>query len=210
MTKTDHYKSKPNKNKNQTAGLIKQLNNLTREKDDDQTSSDNIVDYVYLPETKFKLNNVDNHSIYESHTVNGLEIVFYTLTESDVDDVLQLDKLYLDSDQTRESVSQNLSNNKKLLIGIKEGGHLQGYCQYKSNEDKSVKLIWFCANKTFGTPLYIFMEKYFEKNDYNKILITVSLYGQFAIRRLNFWYLVGFLTYDINQAESKIYMSKQI
>ncbi|AQN68518.1 hypothetical protein [Saudi moumouvirus] len=177
-----------------------------------ETSDDNmVVNNIYLPEQHINKENVvftqkrhcdDNgcrviNKVKEQHIVDGRKILYYTIDENDANDILKLDKMYLDSDRTIDQVINDINKYKGFLIGIKVDDTLQGYCQYKEIDNNKVKIIWFCANKGFGTPLYIFMEKYFQLNNYNHIILSVSLEDKYSTRRLNFWYKMGFKTNDI-------------
>lgn len=148
--------------------------------------------------------------VYEDHVVDDKKIIFYTLSDNDADEILELDKMYLDSDQTKKAVDQKIVDYRGFLIGIKVDGKLQGYCQYEPLKNSEVKIIWFCSNKGFGIALYTFIEKYFRMNNYTRIIIVVSLEGQHAIRRINFWYQMGFLTYETFAEKKKIHMEKNI
>ncbi|AKI80314.1 putative N-acetyltransferase [Acanthamoeba polyphaga mimivirus] len=150
------------------------------------------------------------NKVYESHTINGKKIVFETLNQNDSENILSLDKLYLDSDQTIDRVKQNLSTNKGHIIGIKSDNKLEGYCWYKEVSNNEVKIFWFCANKGYGTALYTFMEKYFKLNNYSRIVIDVSMEGSYAVRRINFWNHQGFKTYQVKTDNHKIHMEKDI
>lgn len=190
----------------------------------DPSTSDNIMNDVNSFEEQIKINTIIDKQkicdqegkcdirniVYEMHEVNGKQILYYTLGERDVNDILELDKLYMDSDRDKNSVLQNILDNRGLLIGIKVDDRFQGYCQYEPHNNMEVKIIWFCANKGFGTPLYIFIEKYFTFNNYIKIILVVSLEGIYATRRINFWYLMGFTTYDTLPEKNKIHMEKTI
>ena len=149
-------------------------------------------------------------NIYESHTVNGSQVVFYTPGEKDVDQILELDRMYLDSDIDRKSVLRNVIINEGFIIGIKVDGKLQGYCHHKPLPNMDVRIVWFCANKGYGTPLYTFMQKYLKLNDFTRIILIVSLEGSYAVRRINFWYHMGFTTYETNPRGAQIYMEKFI
>lgn len=146
----------------------------------------------------------------ELHSVNGKEIRFYTLREEDADDVLKLDKVYFDSNATKDDVLKKIRNNHGLLIGIKVDNMLQGYCFYNPLENKEIKFEWFCANKGYGTALYTFLERFFQQAGYERILLTVSLEGSYAIRRINFWYLMGFTVYEAMPEKKKLNMHKYI
>jgi hypothetical protein len=152
----------------------------------------------------------DKNSVYELHQFNDKQIIFYTLGISDVEQVHELDLAYLDSDQTLESAKEKIEKNKGKLIGIKANDKLQGYCQYAPSENSIVKMVWFCANKSYGTPLYQFMEKYFKVNEYEHIILVCSLEGSYAIRRLNFWTKMGFRVDKIDNTKHKLYMQKDI
>src|SRR5690606_16657634 len=121
--------------------------------------------------------------------IDGRIVEFSTLEDSDADQILALDVKYLDSDADINSTLNKIRDNPGLLIGIKIDDQLEGYCQYNPLENNNhVKIVWFCANKGYGTLLYKFMEKYFKLASYTKIFIIVSLEGSYATTRLNFWY----------------------
>jgi len=153
--------------------------------------------------------NIKN-TIYESHIVNGNKIVYQTLDEKDAKEILELDKKYLDSDADIEYVDRKISDNQGYLIGIKADDHLQGYCQYEPRDNQVVFITWFCANKGYGTPLYTFMEKYFKANDYKKIILVVNLEGSYSTARINFWYKMGFKTYESVPEKYKVHMEKHL
>lgn len=194
------------------------IETATEDETEDETSeSDNVVDNINLPEKEetasvFVENKVCNgkckSSVSEVHSVNGKKIIYYTLGNEDIDQILKLDIEYLDPGQTRNNVVKKLNENQGFLIGIKIENELEGYCQYKPINDSDVDIVWFCANKGCATPLYIFMEKFFEYNDYTKIYVDVNLDDQNATRKINFWYAVGFMT---NKTKNKrIFMEKII
>lgn len=187
------------------------------ENENDTSESDDVVDNIDLPEKKettsvFTENKVCNgeckSNISEVHSVNGKKIVYYTLGNDDTDQILKLDIEYMDPGQTRKDVVKKLNENQGFLVGIKIENELEGYCQYKPINDSDVDIVWFCANKGCATPLYIFMEKFFEYNDYTKIYVDVNLDDQDATRKINFWYAVGFMA---NKTKDKrIFMEKII
>lgn len=197
------------------------VDNLNEDLDD----SDVVVDNVNLPEqtmvavktqydtkevcdSKGKCNDIT--VVHESHNINGTKIMFYTLDTQDADSVLELDLNYFDSDETKEEAIEKLESNYGYLIGMKTDEKLQGYCQYKPIDNETVKIVWFCANKGYGTPLYSFMEKFFIRKKFSTIIIIVSLEGSYAVRRLNFWYDKGFSTYESKADDKKVLMEKKI
>lgn len=147
-------------------------------------------------------------TVKESHIVEKKEVVFYTLTLDDAEDIFKLDKEYLDSDITLDIVKEKLVANKNEFIGLRVDGSLEAYCQYKLNTD--AKLVWFCANKTYGTPLYQFMEKFFSKNDFEIIRLSISLEGSYNVRRLNFWIHMGFIIDAIDNEKHQLSGIKKI
>jgi hypothetical protein len=192
---------------------------------DTSITSDNVVNNIKLPESKTveinkiidqeKMCDADGNcgvrnNIYEEHIVDDKHVLFYTLGKTDVDQILELDKKYLDSDIDSQTVMQKIINNPGLFIGIKIDNILEGYCHYEPLENLEVMIVWFCANKGFGTPLYLFMEKYFRMNDYTRIILVVSLEGSYSTRRINFWYSMGFLTYETHPEKKKVHMEKFI
>ena len=189
----------------------------------DSSTDDTIIDLIDLPENISSIqvfdneenNGVSSNKIYEEHKIDDREIIFYTIdnTEKNVDQILDLDLKYLDSDQTKQVVKSKIIENEKSgnIVGIKYNEILQGYCQFKPVEQSKVKIIWFCANKSFGTPLYMFMEKYLSmRGTFTMIILSVSLQGSYAVRRLNFWNKMGFVTSGIDTKINTIFMEKNI
>jgi hypothetical protein len=165
-------------------------------------------DTKQICDDKGKCENVNY--IMESHKIDNKEVIFYTLDEKDADDILVLDKAYLDSDATKQQVLDKLAANKGFLIGIKADGKLQGYAQYHPIENNEVKIDWFNANKGYGTPLYLFLQKLFKRNSYTRATIIISLEGSYAVRRVNFWCKMGFNIYEINLNDKKMLAEKKI
>ncbi len=200
------HKHLPNSNPNQMKGGA------------DSSSADTQIELVNLPEENITVvgseskldNNVIKNTIYEKHKINNHEIIFYTLTDADIDHVHELDLAYLDSDQSIDMTRKKIKKYATKLIGIKSEEKLQGYGQFEPSGNSEVKIKWFCANKTYGTPLYKFMEKYFFTNNYTKIILSVSLKGSYAVARLNFWNKMGFKTDKIDISSNTIFMSKLI
>jgi hypothetical protein len=187
------------------------------------TTSDDIVENINLPETNIEINTIIDRQkvcdaegncgvsnvIYEMHEIDGKQVIYYTLDEKDVDDILQLDKIYLDPNRTRNDVVQNIINNKGLLIGIKIDGKLEGYCQYDPYENMEVEILWFCANKGYRTALYTFMENYFGLSNYTRIILNIDLEKSHSAELINFWYAMGFKTYEA-LSDKKMHMEKYI
>lgn len=146
----------------------------------------------------------------ETYTIDGKTVQFSTLDITDADQILDLDIKYLDSDTDMNTTIAKIKDNIGLLIGIKIDDKLEGYCLYDPLENNQVKIVWFCANKGYGTLLYKFMEKYFKLAGYTKILIVVSIQGSYATQRINFWNKVGFRTYESIPEKYKIHMEKNI
>lgn len=185
--------------------LYKKSKNHQKGGIDDSDTCDTEFELIDLPEKKITI------TIYEKHKLANREIIFYTLGPTDINQIHKLDIAYLDSDQTMAETEKKIKDNPDLLIGIKSDTILQGYCQYKPTETiNTVKIVWFCANKSYGTPLYKFIEKYFLMNGYHEIILTVSLIDTYAIRRLNFWNKMEFQSYEINNETNSIYMRKII
>ncbi|XWV24647.1 putative N-acetyl transferase [Tupanvirus deep ocean] len=216
-------KSKSNKQKGGSPPMF--FDPMTSDINETSETSDIVVNNVELPETRVVEVNtiIDRHKVcdqegkcgvrnlvYEMHEVDGKQVLYYTIGEKDADEILELDKLYLDSKRDLESVLQTIRNNRGLLIGIKVDDKLQGYCQYEPRDNMEVKIVWFCANKGYGTPLYTFMEKYFMLNDYTRVILVVSLEGTYSVRRINFWNSMGFTTYETLPNDKKLHMEKYI
>ena len=149
--------------------------------------------------------------LFESHNVDGKNVVFYSLAETDADAILALDKTFIDANQTRENVVKKIQNNRGRLIGIKVNGVLQGYCLYDIAATKTVQIIWFSANKGYGKTLYIFVKRYFKRNDYTRIIVIITLDSPYTLIRLNFWYGVGFTAFEDHITDDKqIYFEKYL
>ncbi|MEM3061955.1 MAG: hypothetical protein QW303_00215 [Nitrososphaerota archaeon] len=112
--------------------------------------------------------------VFDLYQIDGRNVIFRTLDENDTHHVLILDRIYIDPNQSRETVLEKLKNNKGLLIGIFVDEILEGYFQYKPLDKKNVKIIWFCANRGYGTILYKFLEKFLKKNEYKYITIDLD------------------------------------
>ena len=222
----ERYRNKNNRKKSKSKSKSKSSKSKRNQRggDDTDDDSDYVVDYLPLPKPELiAMSTVINQKkicddngcetidyVYESHNVNGKKIVYYTLDEKDAEDVLQLDQLYYDSDITLDEVKNNISKNRGYMIGVKVDDELEGYCQFSALDNNEVKINWFCANKGFGSTLYVFIEKYFRMNNYVKIIITVSLEGSYSTRRLNFWYAKGFTTENISMDKAQMRMVKDI
>jgi len=157
--------------------------------------------------------------IYEAHTVDSVTVVFYTLSKDDADDILKLDKIYLNPMATRDDILQKLSDNEGMLLGIKVDDKLQGYFQYEPIEistelptetNDNVQVISFFANPSYRTALYSFMEKFFQRNNYAKIIIEIKLDNDTAGKKINFWYGMGFVIDTVDPDDKRIVLGKEI
>lgn len=149
--------------------------------------------------------------IFEAHNVDGKNVVFYNLDENDIDAVVELDKKYIDADQSRDNISERIINNSGRIIGVKVDDVLQGYCLYDIAAKDTAQIIWFTANKGYGKILYLFVERFLKRNGYNRIIVIITLDGAHTINRLNFWYSRGFTAFEDHIADSKqIYVQKYI
>ena len=191
--------------------------------DSSPITSDISVEELNLPENmKFKIDTVlsskkickngtcNNYDfIFESHIINGRQVIYYTLGEKDVDDVFEFDKMsYPDID--RNIVMKKINNNSGLLIGMKVDDKLEGYCQFKLLENKEVEIVYFFANKGYRAALYIFVEKYFKMNDYVRIEIIVDMNTLDAAQQINFWYDMDYKIYKTQQDRNLFLMEKFI
>lgn len=162
------------------------------------------------------LDRVHVEYIYEEHKVDGYNIVFSTIGLEEADAILKLDLLYYDSDETLDGLKKRIQAVPAgQLIGVKSDSQLQGYVIYKPIDstdasEPKVHIEWFCANKGFGTPLYRFLEAVLTKLGYSIANISVSLEGSYAVRRLNFWYRMGYQTVKIDASNQKIRMEKRL
>uniref|UniRef100_A0A6C0LU36 N-acetyltransferase domain-containing protein n=1 Tax=viral metagenome TaxID=1070528 RepID=A0A6C0LU36_9ZZZZ len=145
--------------------------------------------------------------IREQHIVNDSEIIFSNLDNTYIDSILQLDLKYFDSNQIEENVIRKI--NRGNIIGIIVDKILKGYCQFEFL-DNEIIITWFITKKAYGTPLYIFIEKYFSINNVSKIIIIVNLEDIYAIRRINFWYHMNFECFEINNIKHELKMIKEI
>lgn len=189
------------------------------------SDEDETVEEINLPETnKMEINTIIDryrvcnqegkcgvrNVVYEMHQLDDKQIVYYTLDEKDVESIWEMDKKCIDSQIDKKSVQTKLADNLGLLIGINVNGNLEGYCQYEPYEDSEVEIVQFCVNKGFTTALYVFMEKYFALNDYQRIKVNVSLSEKESTRLINFWYAMGFTTYHTTIKDNKVHLEKNI
>lgn len=178
------------------------------------SSDDSVIELVDLPENKLQYahTGLSHDAMYEKRTIANKEIIFRTIqnTDIDIDQILDLDLKYLDSDRTRLDVQNNIIENKTSgnIVSIESDGIIQGYCQLEPIDKSKIKIKWFCANKSYGTPLYMFMEKYLSIRGYEKIILSVSLEGSYNVRRLNFWNKMGFIAYEINAKINTVFMER--
>ncbi|QGR54137.1 hypothetical protein [Moumouvirus maliensis] len=209
-SKSNRSNSRSKRSNNRSRSRSKKNRSNQRGGVDNETLDKNINNTLYS-----QSKNCENdkcsviNRVREQHIVDGRKIVYYTVDENDANEILNLDKMYLDSDRTIDQVVKDINKYKGFIIGIKVDEILQGYCQYKEIDNNKVKIVWFCANKGFGTPLYIFMEKYFQLNNYDHVILAVSLEDKYSTRRLNFWYKMGFRSNGISD-KKQITMEKNI
>ena len=173
-----------------------------------ENKSTDIHKYAHKQQCDSSGNCTATNSVYEKHNVNGQKIVFYTLGIDDAEQVHELDVKYLNADHGAiDQVKTRLIANAGLFIGIKSyddtDEKLQGYCQYAIS-DSTVTIRWFCANKTFGTPLYKFLEKFFWLSGFKKINLTEKT----ANAKIDFWKKMGFEPSD--PQSKKVFMTKLI
>lgn len=228
--------SKTRSSKNSRKSTLQKGGQMT----DTSDSSEAIVENVDLPEEtvertirvntiidREKVCDVDGkcgvrNFVYEEHDVDGKQVIFYTLDEKDVDDIWELDKKYLDTNETREEAQQKIHDNPGLLIGIKVDGLFQGYAHYDPEENiepiptgldripVGVRIIRFYVNKGYRTSLYKFLERYFKKSGYDKVKVVVNLDGSNAKEWINFWFEQGFHVVETLHEKYRLHMEKSI
>lgn len=202
--------------------------------DNELISSDDIIT-VNLPENrKIKIDTVissdevcdddkctTTNNVYETHTIDNTEVIFRTIKKSDSEQILDLDQTYYDPNTTNSLVVDMIDRNAGNIIGIEVGGKLQGYCVFKdlgadttsdNVSNKGIYILWFCANKGFGTPLYKFLEKYFKMNNHKQIsaIVNLNTESEIASRLINFWNKMGFETLIVSGFDGLILMGKVI
>lgn len=187
------------------------LKQLYRQKGGTENDSDVKFEIVNLSSSKKQCVNGkcdSKDTVYEKYQVNYREIIFRSLTADDEKEINRLDIKYLESGHVSVQIAKKLD--KYASIGIIVDGILRGYCKYKFIGD-CVKIEWFYAGKSYRTPLFQFIEKYFSANNYNKIIIIVSLKGFADIYWLKFWNKMGFVPVAPDKkTDTKLYMSKNI
>jgi hypothetical protein len=118
---------------------------------------------------------VPNQKIHEVHTLNGNEIIFKNL-----DDENELNKY--DSEF-------KIVNEEKTII-IKSNDIIKGYCYLEIDDKFNAEILAFKTDKGFGTPLFIFIQKFMELNNCDKLVYKIKL-GDDSVKILNFWYKMG-------------------
>lgn len=148
--------------------------------------------------------------IYESHIVDGKQIVFYTLDEDDAHDVYELEKKHCKTDKIEEDILNMIKKYKGHLIGIKANDKLQGYCCFESKDESKVEIKWSCVNKGYETALYTFVERFFQKNNFDEIITKIDFDDSNFTKKLNFQYGAGFVAFDSSEYDKEIYFRKEI
>jgi hypothetical protein len=113
--------------------------------------------------------------IHEVHTLNGNEIIFKNLDDED-----ELNKY--DSEF-------KIVNAEKTII-IKSNDIIKGYCYLEIDDKFNAEILTFKTEKGFGTPLFIFIQKFMELNNCDKMVYKFKL-GDDSVKMLNFWYKMG-------------------
>lgn len=210
----------------------KRQKNMKGGNDDGDKSSDTsdiTVDYIDLPKkeksktTYFYQNKecekdtciVARH-IYERHEVDGKEIIFYTIEANDIKEdtgeILKLAESCLTSQQEKENLINKIKKNLGLIVGIKINDKLQGYCQYEPLNDNDVMITYFCGNKGYRSPLYLFMSKFLKLSGYDKIILDIDKSDKLS-QELDFWHRMGFEKYEPKEfkpIKNKIYLVKNL
>lgn len=182
--------------------------------DDNDSSDDTIIESIDLPQKICKTstsayvyendNGKIKNRVYEEHTVGDKKVIFFTITKNNIKQILELDRKYLNVDETEDDVRSKIEKNEMEgnLIGIEADGILQGYCQTKRIGGSGVMIVWFCANKSFKTPLYTFLEKYLKVSGYE--LVYVSNKKTWNDEMIKFWDKMGFVKNDDDTWMKKI------
>lgn len=165
-------------------------------------NSSNICD----EEGKCEMKNV----IYESHIVDGRQIVFYTLGDNDASEVYELEKKHCKTNKIEEDFLNMIKKNKGYLIGIKVDNILEGYCCFEPKDKSKIEIKRCCVNKGYETALYTFMERFFQKNNYDEITTKIDFNDFNFTKKINFQYGAGFTAFDISEYNKEIYFRKEI
>lgn len=136
------------------------------------------------------------YRIYELHKVNNRQVLYYTLDKNDKNDILSLNNKYISIEQTDKEIIKDLKDNPELFIGIRVNGVLEGYFQYDIISSSTIKIIQFCANKGYGTPLMYFMDKFFNSIDYHRLIIEINMLEKNADKLIEFWKSKEFHEYN--------------
>jgi hypothetical protein len=146
--------------------------------------------------------------VYELHKIDNDEIIFYTLTDLDINDVFNIAHKFNPYVLSSNEISNKMLSHKGHFIGIKINGILNGYFYFDPQENNEVDIIDFYAEKKYGSTLYQFLERFFSENGFTRIYTTIKLNIEYAVRLLNFWYGCGFLTYGLLMSEQCILLEK--
>lgn len=132
---------------------------------------------------KIKGGNLIN--IYESHTINSIEITFYSLTEDDFMEIKKFSEIncnYL----TEEKISEYINNDNYLFIGLKQESLLSGITCIDLNYDtKKAVIVLLCTIKGLTCLLNKFIEKIINSIGFEHIIIELNLLKDDFIKNLN-------------------------
>jgi len=167
----------------------------------DEMDSSPLIPYHQLVRTKSAFDKIEScqngkcdvkNNIYEMHEIDGKKFEFYTLNDTDISQLAELN----DDELCSGNVSNNIGD-ESMIIGLKVDDQLKAYCQY-AVKNGAVHINNFCAVKGYGTPLYTFIERFFDLGGFNKIITLVNIKESMADRKINFWYKQGFHTMNIH------------
>ena len=184
--------------------IVEEIEYPEKIEDDINNEQDNKTD----TQINSSISSHNTFHIYEKHVIDSTEYIFYTLKETDIADILELQRKYISPNITLTETINTFNLKPNNYIGIKVNGNFQGYCLFNLQDDKEMEIIEFYVNKPYGSTLYKLIERIATNNGYNRIYTVVNISVEYSIRLLNFWYMCGFLTYGILSSEHLLLLEK--
>lgn len=136
-------------------------------------------------------------SIYESHTINDSEILFYSLTSDDISDILKLTS-EICPDVTEDIVQSYLSDNKWICVGLKKDTELKSMIAMMINDD-AVDVMLFCSMNGFTNIMISFVNNFSQKHGYSVIRTIVNTKSKDAHKYINAWFSNGLTVTNIDE-----------